>query len=189
MESKVFLGLGSNRDNRLWYIFRTLRYLAKIPMIRIENISSIYETEPYGVIDQRDFLNAVVEIATGFTPGHLLQCIKFIEKKVGRIERGFWAPREIDVDILVFADKDIALPWLTIPHVEIHKRRFVLIPFAEIAPELKMPRYNRSVESLLKDCLDQGRVRLHIPKEEVSGIHYGGEEHLKALKTQVGIYN
>lgn len=180
MSQKVYLGLGSNRDNRLWYLFQALRHLSKTPAVELINISSIYETEPYGVINQRDFLNAVVEINTVFSPGRLLQYIKFLEKKAGRIDRGFWASREIDMDILSFENKIINLPWLTIPHAELHKRRFVLIPFAEIASDFITPRYNKTIDFLLNTCQDQSRVEKLIPRTEIQG-------QLSELPSQVEI--
>jgi len=167
MQETVYLGLGSNRDNRLWYIFQALRYFRLTPAIGICSLSSIYETEPYGVENQRDFLNIVVEVRTDFPPGKLLQCLKFIEKKVGRINRGVWASREIDIDILALGDKVIQLPWLKIPHAEVHKRRFVLTPFAEISPDLVLPKLNRSVLALLRECPDPCRVRKIIAREEI----------------------
>lgn len=182
MNETVYLGLGSNRENRLWYIVQTLRQFATIPALELRNISSIYETEPYGVTDQRDFLNAVFEITTDFPPGRLLHCVKFIERKVGRIDRGIWGSREIDIDILTFGSKIIHLPWLNIPHIELHKRRFVLIPFAELAPDFIVPRYNRSVVSLLQECPDRGRVAPLISRVEM-------EEQLKTMFEPQGIAN
>ena len=180
MVEKVYLTLGSNRDNRLWYLFQAIRYLSKTPSVDILNISSIYETEPYGVTNQRDFLNAVVEIDTSFSPGHLLQYIKFIEKKVGRISRGFWASREIDIDVLTYGDKIINLPWLTIPHLELHKRRFVLIPFLEIASAFVIPKQNKTIEFLLEACQDKGRVAEIIPRIEI-------QEQIKEITSRVEI--
>jgi len=182
MQELVYLGLGSNRDNRLWYLFQALRYFNHTPFIKMQKISSIYETEPYGITNQRDFLNAVVEIQTSFTPGKLLQYIKFIEKKVGRIERGFWESREIDIDILTFSEKQIRIPWLNIPHIELHKRRFVLVPFAEISPDLFVPRFNRPVQNLLDHCKDEGRVQNFISRFEL-------EEQYQTTATEERIFN
>ncbi len=167
MQESVYLGLGSNRDNRLSYLVQVLRLFRQTPAIELCRFSSIYETEPYGVKNQRDFLNIVVEINTDFTPGKLLQCLQFIERKVGRINRGVWASREIDIDILALGNKIIQLPWLTVPHAELHKRRFVLTPFAEISPDFVLPKFNRPVQSLLTECQDHCRVKKHIAAEEI----------------------
>lgn len=182
MREIVYLGIGSNRDNRLWYIFQSFRCFYQTQFIELLEISSIYETEPCGVLDQRDFLNVVIKVKTSFTPGRLLQCIKFIEKKVGRINRGFWASREIDIDILTYGSKKIQVPWLQIPHIELHKRRFVLTPFAEIAPNFVVPNYNLSIQSLCEMCKDKGRVEQIISRFEL-------EQQLLPISSQVKVLN
>lgn len=182
MSETVFLGLGSNRDNRLWYLFQTLRFFSRTPFLEIVKLSSIYETEPYGVADQRDFLNMVVEVQTNFSPGKLLQLIKFIEKKVGRIDRGFWASREIDIDILAYRERVTQFPWLHIPHKEVQKRRFVLEPFAEIAAGFIVPQIDYTVRELLEACPDTGRVTKIISNVQLS-------EQLLLISAQEGVFN
>jgi len=167
VRSIAYLGLGSNRENRLWFLLEALRMLARTPSIEVLRVSSIYETEPYGLKNQRDFLNAVVHIATDFPPGKLLQCIKFIEKRLGRIDRGHWASREIDIDILLYEDLQLRLPWLTIPHPGLRLRRFVLVPLAEIAPGERVPGAKCSVVQLLRACPDHGRVHLYLKSEQL----------------------
>ena len=182
MREIVYLGIGSNRDNRLWYIFQAFRCFFQTPFIELLEISSIYETAPYGVTDQRDFLNGVIKVKTSFTPGRLLQCIKFIEKKVGRTNRGFWTSREIDIDILTYGSKVIQLPWLQIPHLELYKRRFVLIPFAEIASDFIVPKYDLSLQSLCEMCEDRGRVEQIISRSEL-------EQQLLPISSQDKVLN
>ena len=167
MTHKAFLGLGSNLDNRLWFLLQTVRFIRRTPSVRILNLSSIYETEPFGNKNQRDFLNAVLEIETSFRPGKLLEWLKFIERKVGRVNRGHWAPREIDIDILLYDDLQIRLPWLQIPHPGLPHRQFVLMPLAEIAAFLRVPGQGGTVQELLFACRDQGRVSLLVPREEL----------------------
>ena len=179
MFNSVYLGLGSNRDNRLWYIVQALRLLDKSPNIEIRRISGIYDTKPYGIKNQRDFLNSVVEIHTNFRPAKLLQFGKFIEIKLGRIDRGKWQPREIDIDILTYSDLQLSLSWLNIPHKDLHKRRFVLAPFCEISPDLWLPGYQKKIQNLYDFCPDQGKVRLIYPAEELH-IKLGARE--KALR-------
>lgn len=178
MFKPIYLGLGSNCDNRLWYIVQAIRLLDKSPNIEIGKISSIYETEPYGIKEQRDFLNSVVEIYTSFRPAKLLQFVKFIEMKLGRIDRGKWQPREIDIDILAYQDLQLKLSWLTIPHKEIHKRRFVLLPFNEIARNFIVAGLKNTVNKLNENCSDQGTVRLIYPAKE---IHIKLDSPVKAL--------
>lgn len=168
MDHKVYLGLGSNLENRLYFLFQTVRAIQRTPSVAIEQISSIYETEPFGRKDQRDFLNAVLQIRTVFRPGKLLQWLKFIERKIGRIDRGRWAPREIDIDILLYDDLVLQLPWLKIPHPGLPLRRFVLTPLNELAGDRLVPGYGRTVRELLFTCRDQGQVRLYVPREEIS---------------------
>jgi 2-amino-4-hydroxy-6-hydroxymethyldihydropteridine diphosphokinase len=163
----AYLGLGSNCDNRLWYLLETLRILEEIPSIGILSVSSVYETEPYGLKNQRDFLNAVVKIETRFPPGKLLQCVKFVERRVGRVNRGRWAPREIDIDILLYGDLQLDTPWLRIPHPELHLRRFVLVPLAEIAGDTFVSRYGATVSDLLARCRDSGAVSLYLDAASV----------------------
>ncbi len=166
MNHSVFLGLGSNLDNRLWFLFQTVRLIRATPSVHLLNVSSIYETEPYGKKDQRDFLNAVLEIETDFRPGKLLEWLKFIERKVGRVNRGHWGPREIDIDILLYGDLQMRLPWLHIPHPGLPHRRFVLTPLAEIAAYRNVPGSGGTVNELLFACRDQSRVHLLVPREE-----------------------
>lgn len=165
MCDSVYLGLGANIDNRLWYIVQALRQIEKSPYISIRKCSSIYETEPYGIKRQRDFLNAVVQIETSFRPAKLLECLKFIERKLGRKTRAVWRSREIDIDILAYGDVSIALNWLTIPHQDLHNRLFVLDPFSEIAPDFYLPGHDKTVTSLRENCDDKGHVSLVIPSE------------------------
>lgn len=165
MHDSVFLGLGSNIDNRLWYIVHALRQIDNSPYINIRKCSSIYETEPYGIKGQRDFLNAVIEIETSFRPAKLLECLKFIERKLGRRSRATWFSREIDIDILAYKNISINLTWLTIPHFDLHNRLFVLRPFCEIAPNYHLPKHDKTVSTLLDECEDTGLVALAIPSE------------------------
>lgn len=167
MKDFVFLGLGSNLDNRLWYIVQALRHLDNSPNIQIEKMSSVYETEPYGIKEQRNFLNAVVQIQTHFRPAKLLQCVKFIERKLGRIHRSKWHSREIDIDILAYGQEKTNLSWLTIPHSDLQNRRFVLVPFDEIAPQFELVEPRLKICSLVQTCPDRGEVRLIIPAEEL----------------------
>lgn len=167
MFKPIYLGLGSNRDNRLWYIVKAIRMLDKSPNIEIGKISSIYETEPYGLKGQRDFLNSVVEIETNFRPAKLLQFIKFIEKKMGRIDRRRWHPREIDIDILAYQSLQLNLSWLTIPHKELHQRNFVLTPFCEIAHGFIVVGHKKPVQDLNENCQDQGKVQLVYPSKDI----------------------
>ena len=139
MESRkrVLLGLGSNVGNRLDYILMAIGRLKDLG--EIGKISTIYESEPWGVGDQEPFLNCVLELYTRLDPHTLLKELKRIEKEVGRKERFRWGPREIDIDILLYEDEVVETDELKIPHPLIKERDFVLVPMLEIDPSLKDP--------------------------------------------------
>ena len=119
--------------------------LAGIPGVTVQAVSSHYLTPPWGVTDQPDFVNAAVRLSVAAgraapAPAALLAALKGIERGMGRQRRGRWGPREIDLDILLFGDRAVDEPGLTIPHPRLMQRSFVLIPLAEIAPGLAMLR-------------------------------------------------
>lgn len=157
----VFLGLGSNRGNREAYLEASLDAIGKLKATKIIRISSIYETEPWGVEDQRPFLNQVVEIETKLKPDGLYRRCQNIERELGRKENQKWGPREIDIDLLLYGDRMIHSETLQVPHVYLSERRFVLIPLAEIAPALIVPGCNQSVRTLLHRCPDTKLVQLY----------------------------
>jgi 2-amino-4-hydroxy-6-hydroxymethyldihydropteridine diphosphokinase len=110
------------------------------PGIDVERCSSVYETEPVGeVVDQPDFLNAVVRIATALEPLELLDVCKQIERELGRLPGPRHGPRPIDVDVLLVGDAVMDAPRLRLPHPEISSRRFVLVPLLELEPGLQVP--------------------------------------------------
>lgn len=127
-----YLGLGSNLGNRKKNIKKALGYLAKTRGIKIEKTSRLYETEPIGGPPQGKFLNAAVRIKTSLSPQLLLKSIKKIENDLGRKESVRWAPREIDLDILLYGDRIIKQKNLIIPHPRMFEREFVLKPLREI---------------------------------------------------------
>ena len=103
----VFLGIGSNVGDRIHFLTEAVRKLRAVPSTRVVKISSVYETEPVGVKNQNDFLNAVVLVQTSMGVADFHSRIKLIEKEIGRVERNRWGPREIDIDILLFGDRVI----------------------------------------------------------------------------------
>ncbi len=127
-----YLGVGSNLGNRSKNIKKALDYLAKTKGIKIEKASRIYETKAIGGPSQGKFLNAAIKIKTSLTPQLLLNTIKKIEKNLGRRKSVRWGPREIDLDILLYADKIIKRKNLIIPHPRMFAREFVIKPLLEI---------------------------------------------------------
>jgi 2-amino-4-hydroxy-6-hydroxymethyldihydropteridine diphosphokinase len=157
--ARVYLGLGSNKGERLNYLQSALIETAKLSRTSVHTVSSVYETEPVGNKDQAEFLNAVAEIETDLSPHDLLSELKRIEKNLGRKERIRWGPREIDIDILYYDDVVLRDDSIQIPHGEIANRRFVLIPLNEIAQGLMDPARKLSIVDLLKFCPDTSTVR------------------------------
>jgi 2-amino-4-hydroxy-6-hydroxymethyldihydropteridine diphosphokinase len=155
---RVFLGLGSNVGEREKFLNRAVAELKKVRDTTIVWTSSVYETDPVGKTDQPKFLNAAVEIETQLEPRELFAAVKMIEQKLGRTTTEHWGPREIDVDLLlydglVFKDEEV-----TVPHPEMERRKFVLVPLKEIAPDLVHPISGMTMEELVATCKDEGRV-------------------------------
>ncbi len=157
--AKVYLGLGSNRGDRLEYLRSALRETSRLSHTSVTRVSSVYETEPVGKNDQAEFLNVVAEVDTPLSPHDLLRELKRIEKELGRKERVRWGPREIDIDILYYDDVVLRDDSVQIPHGEIPNRRFVLIPLNEIAQGFIDPVRKLDVIDLLKFCPDTSTVR------------------------------
>lgn len=156
--NRVFIGLGSNVGDRLQYLQQAVKALAKLHGTMVKKTSSVYATEPVGVKEQAEFLNAVVEIETVLDVRQLHASLKEVERAVGRTQRQRWGPREIDLDILYYNDIVLSEPELKIPHPEISNRRFVLIPLAEIAPGLIDPIQNLTILDMLRGLNDRSAV-------------------------------
>ncbi len=122
--------------------------------------SSLYESEPVGFSGQPHFLNQVVEIATTLHPPELLEFLLQSERKMGRIREQRWGPRILDLDVLAFHRLELQTENLILPHPEIAQRRFVLVPWCEIAPDFLVPRWNLTVKELLARCADHSGVNL-----------------------------
>ena len=133
----VFIGLGSNLGNREDYINKAIDYLKKNPNIIVDKISSIIETNPQGFINQGKYLNAVIKLKTSLSAFNLLTELQDIENNLGRVRSFKNAARTIDLDILLYGEEAIDEPGLNVPHPRMFKRKFVMEPLLEIAPELK----------------------------------------------------
>lgn len=144
----AYIGLGSNVGNRDENLRQAVEMLNQEDGIEPTRVSSIYETTPVGYLNQRDFLNAVVEIETSLSPPELLAATKKIEEKQKRVREVHWGPRTIDLDILLYDDVELTEPHLNLPHPEVSKRAFVLVPLAELAPDKRLPG-GESVRELL----------------------------------------
>jgi 2-amino-4-hydroxy-6-hydroxymethyldihydropteridine diphosphokinase len=135
-----YLGLGSNVGDRESHLRRAIGDLGSHD-VKVEAVSSLYETEPVGeILDQPDFLNAAVGIRTPLDPEQLLDVCKAIEAEHGRAFGGpRHGPRPIDIDLLLLDDIEVSTDRLTLPHPEVTSRRFVLLPLLELDPELRLP--------------------------------------------------
>jgi 2-amino-4-hydroxy-6-hydroxymethyldihydropteridine diphosphokinase len=144
-----YLGLGSNVGDRYSHLRAAIERLRERG-VEVEAISSTYETEPVGeVLDQADFLNAVIRIRTELEPEALLDLCKEIEVARGRaLDAPRHSPRPLDVDLLLLGDLELSSERLTLPHPEVSSRRFVLAPLVELDPELVLPDGRRIAELL-----------------------------------------
>jgi len=155
---RAFIGLGSNVGRRRKHIGRAIELLGSSPQIKVIRQASWYETEPVGVEEQHWFINSAVEVETALTPRELLRCCKEIEGEVGRRDRGHWGPREVDLDLLLYGDLILEEEGLVLPHPGLHRRRFVLEPLCELAPELVHPQLGRSLRELLAELGELKKV-------------------------------
>lgn len=143
----VYIGIGSNIGERQTNCMKAIEAL-KNKGITVKKISSMHETEPWGLKKQPKFINMAVETETSMSPEELLSALKGIEEDMGREETVKWGPRIIDLDILFYDDIVIDMKHLRIPHPLLHERDFVLNPLAEIAPDKLHPTLNKTVNQL-----------------------------------------
>lgn len=135
---RVYLGLGSNLGDRAYYLREAISFLAR-PTIKMGAISRIYETEPWGVMDQPLYWNQVLEIETTLEPLDLLHICQEIELQLGRERKVHWGSRTIDIDLLIYDNIVSETEELILPHPFLEEREFVLAPLREIAPNLVLP--------------------------------------------------
>jgi 2-amino-4-hydroxy-6-hydroxymethyldihydropteridine diphosphokinase len=152
----AYVGLGSNLGDRRGLIREALKRLGRIDGVRVLKRSRIIETDPVGKTDQPKFLNAVAEVETRLEPGPLLSRLRAVERDLGRVRHERWGPRTIDLDLLLWDDRSMATPRLTLPHPRLAERRFVLAPLAELCPRRRVPGTGRTVGGLLRDV--EGRA-------------------------------
>lgn len=156
----IYLGLGTNLGNREKNLSLCIKELANSSEITLVQLSSVYESEPFGYYEQPNFYNMGVEIATDLNPFQLLKVIKNIEQKIGRKNTFRWGPRIIDIDILSYQNIVIDFPVLSIPHKQLHLRRFVLIPFKEMTDRYIHPKLKKNIDQMLNECSDDGQIKL-----------------------------
>lgn len=154
----AFISLGSNIGDKIGYCRMGIEGLAADPRTVITGRSRFYRTAPVDYTDQEWFVNGVVRIRTLLTPSALLARIAVVERSAGRERTGVrFGPRTLDMDILLFEDRIIATPELTLPHPRMHKRRFVLQPLCDIDPAIMHPVFQKHVRTLLDHLDDEGQ--------------------------------
>ncbi len=160
----AYIGVGSNIGDKVQQCEKAIAEILKIDHHKLLAKSSFFKTKPIGYTAQDWFVNGVIKIETDLDPPDLLQVLKTIESQLGRTETLHWGPREVDLDILLFDDKEIQMEELQIPHPLFHERQFVLIPLAEIDRSLIHPVLKKTVGELLEDIKeDQGVEKIQSP--------------------------
>lgn len=155
---QAFVALGSNQGDPQRQVREAVQALGRLPRTRVLQRSPLYQTPPWGLKEQPDFVNAVAELDTGLTPLELLRSLLSIERAAGRHREGpRWGPRVLDLDLLTYGDHVRDEPGLTLPHPRIAERAFVLLPLADLAPGLEIPGQGRVADLLAAidhdDCL------------------------------------
>lgn len=157
----IVLGLGTNLGKREKNLEQARRFLTE-EGVTVVRQSSIFETEPFGYPDQDFFLNQVLIVKIKKPPEVLLKICLDIENKMGRIRAGKFGPRVMDIDVLFYKDRVVNTRPLILPHPGIAKRRFVLVPLAELMPEEKHPISKKTMQELLDECEDNLIVEAYL---------------------------
>ncbi len=160
--TRAFVALGANVGDRLAALRGAASALDGLPGTAVVAASAVYETEALvrpGAAAQPDHLNAVVGLDTGLAPRALLRALHAVERAAGRDPSAArWAPRPLDLDLLLYGDAEVDAPELTVPHPALAERRFVLAPLADVAADRAVPGLGRTVGDLLAVSGDRGRV-------------------------------
>lgn len=147
----AYIALGSNMGDSRRFLEDAVKSLNEVKHTKVEKVSTFITTPPYGVTDQPDFLNGCLRLSTLLYPEELLKELNRIEQEAGRERIIHWGPRTLDLDIIFYDDLILETDTLCIPHVEMHKREFVLEPLQEIAPYKRHPVYGKTVREMLED--------------------------------------
>ena len=146
---RAYIALGSNMGDKKDYLDKAVEKLKKHPLCKVIKVADYIQTEPYGGVEQDVFLNSALELRTLLFPEELLALLNQIEAEAGRERTIHWGPRTLDLDILFYDDCIIDTPSLTIPHIDLQNRDFVLIPMVQLAPYYRHPVLNQTMSQLL----------------------------------------
>jgi 2-amino-4-hydroxy-6-hydroxymethyldihydropteridine diphosphokinase len=169
-QEAVYLGLGSNLGDKIHNCLHALEGISASDHTHIQAVSSLYKTEPIGYRDQDWFINCVAKAATTLSPLPLQRFLQGIERQMGRHKTFAMGPRLIDIDILFYGAEVVEEVGLIIPHPHLHERAFVLVPLAELTPDLFHPILKKTIKELLQNIGEEG-VELYAappPAREVS---------------------
>jgi 2-amino-4-hydroxy-6-hydroxymethyldihydropteridine diphosphokinase len=159
MMHSAFIGLGSNMVDPSAQVHQAMQAIDQLPDTRVLARSSLYRSAPVGYLEQPDFINAVVKIETALAPRALLQALLALEQQQGRTREFLNSPRTLDLDVLLYDDLQHHEHGLTVPHPQMHKRAFVLLPLLEIAPDCLIPGVGPA-QTAMRQCADQQLERL-----------------------------
>ncbi|MBI3901345.1 MAG: 2-amino-4-hydroxy-6-hydroxymethyldihydropteridine diphosphokinase [Nitrosomonadales bacterium] len=159
MGSVVYIGLGSNLSDPRAQVLGAMQALGGLPGTRVTARSALYRSAPVGYLEQPDFINAVAQLETGLAPRALLDALLVLELEHGRTREFPNAPRTLDLDVLLYGDMRHHEHGLTLPHPQMHRRAFVLMPLLEIAPDCMIPGVGSAAEAL-RQCAGQQLERV-----------------------------
>lgn len=149
--SKSYISFGSNMGEKSEYISNAIESIKANENIRVNKVSDIIVTKPYGGVEQDDFLNGCMEIETLYFPEQLLHFLQSLEQEAKRVRKVHWGPRTLDLDIVLYEDEIINTEELTVPHIDMENRYFVLKPLSDIAPYAMHPIFHKSAIQMYKE--------------------------------------
>ena len=162
MTHTAYIGIGSNLSNPDKNCIEAINKISEHPDINLAAKSPLYQTEPIGHVEQEWFINAAIKIDTELSPTNLLSTLLNLELEMGRIRQEKWGPRLIDLDLLFYDDLILDQEGMTLPHPEIQKRKFVLVPMNEIAENHRHPALKKTISTLLQELADDSVVKKYL---------------------------
>ncbi|UOY91443.1 2-amino-4-hydroxy-6-hydroxymethyldihydropteridine diphosphokinase [Ectobacillus sp. JY-23] len=150
MTNIAYIGIGSNIGDRFGYLKQAVSLLNESDNIKVEKVSTVYETAPVGYVEQASFLNIAIQVSTNLKPHQLLETMQSIEMKLGRKREIRWGPRTIDLDILLYNHENIETESLIVPHPRMYERAFVLAPLCDINEDVKQAISDMQLEEMIR---------------------------------------